>query len=238
MKNILIILIISIFSITSLNAEVANNLIINGNKRVSDETEIYGEIIIGKNYSDKDLDDILKNLYSTNFFENVSVNLINNTLTVTLKEYPIINQLIILGEKSNNYKDQIKKIIKLKEKRSFIKSYLAKDIELIKDLYASAGYNFSSVNAKVREVDSDNLDLVIEVDRGKQTKISSIKFIGNNSIRSGRLRDIIASEEDKFWKIISRNTNFSENLINLDKDFYQIIINFGFYDVNDSNSTN
>ena len=175
MKNILIILIISIFSITSLNAEVANNLIIKGNKRVSDETvKIYGEISIGKNYSDNDLDDILKNLYSTNFFENVSVNLINNTLTVTLKEYPIINQLIILGEKRNNYKDQIKKIIKLKEKRSFIKSYLAKDIELIKDLYASTGYNFSSVNAKVREVDSDNLDLVIEVDRGKQTKISSI----------------------------------------------------------------
>ena len=233
MKNILIILIISIFSITSLNAEVANNLIIKGNKRVSDETvKIYGEISIGKNYSDNDLDDILKNLYSTNFFENVSVNLINNTLTVTLKEYPIINQLIILGEKSNNYKDQIKKIIKLKEKRSFIKSYLAKDIELIKDLYASAGYNFSSVNAKVREVDSDNLDLVIEVDRGKQTKISSIKFIGNNSIRSGRLRDIIASEEDKFWKIISRNTNFSENLINLDKrllsNYYKSL---GFYDV-------
>ena len=144
MKNILIILIISIFSITSLNAEVANNLIIKGNKRVSDETvKIYGEISIGKNYSDNDLDDILKNLYSTNFFENVSVNLINNTLTVTLKEYPIINQLIILGEKSNNYKDQIKKIIKLKEKRSFIKSYLAKDIELIKDLYASAGYNLA-----------------------------------------------------------------------------------------------
>ena len=68
MKNILIILIISIFSITSLNAEVANNLIIKGNKRVSDETvKIYGEISIGKNYSDNDLDDILKNLYSTNF---------------------------------------------------------------------------------------------------------------------------------------------------------------------------
>ena len=35
-------------------------------------------------------------------------------------------------------------------------------------------------------------------------------------LRDKRLRDIIASEEDKFWKIISRNTNFSENLINLD----------------------
>ena len=50
--------------------------------------------------------------------------------------------------------------------------------------------------------------LLIEIDRGEKTKISSIKFTGNKKIRTNRLRDIIASEETKFWKIISRNTNF------------------------------
>ena len=48
-----------------------------------------------------------------------------------------------------------------------------------------------------------------------------------------RLRDVIASEEDKFWKFISRNTNFSQNLIELDKrlltNYYKSI---GYYDVN------
>ena len=46
------------------------------------------------------------------------------------------------------------------------------------------------------------------------------------------MRDVIASEEDKFWKLISRNTNLSENLINLD---IRLLINYyksiGFYDV-------
>ena len=99
MKNILIILIISIFSITSLNAEVANNLIIKGNKRVSDETvKIYGEISIGKNYSDNDLDDILKNLYSTNFFENVSVNLINNTPIFCSRELMVTLLVVEKGD--------------------------------------------------------------------------------------------------------------------------------------------
>ena len=51
-------------------------------------------------------------------------------------------------------------------------------------------------------------------------------------LRTERLREIIASEEDKFWKIISRNTNLSENLINLDirllTNYYKSL---GFYDV-------
>ena len=44
----------------------------------------------------------------------------------------------------------------------------------------------------------------------EQTKISSISFIGNDNVRSKRLRDVIASEEDKFWKVISRNTNLKK----------------------------
>ena len=76
------------------------------------------------------------------------------------------------------------------------------------------------------------MDLLIEIERGDQTKISSINFIGNKNIRSRRLRDVIASEESKFWKVFSRNTNLSENLINLDK---RLLLNFykslGYYDI-------
>ena len=100
-------------------------IIIEGNKRISKETiKIYGEIELKKDYSENDLDQILKNLYSTNFFEDVRVELNKNTLTVTLKEYPVVNQLIIFGEKSTKYKEQIKKLINLKENRSFVKSFL------------------------------------------------------------------------------------------------------------------
>ena len=69
-----------------------------------------------------------------------------------------------------------KKINFSKRKKSFIKSYLARDIEIIKKLYASLGFNFVEISAKVKEIDNENLDLVIEIDRGEKTKISSIKF--------------------------------------------------------------
>ena len=228
----------SLLFFTSAHTDIINNLVIEGNKRVSDETiKVYGDIEINKDVSEPDLNKIINNLYSTNFFDDVSARISSDTLIITVSEYPVINQLIILGEPKKSLNEQIKKLISLKENKSFIRSSLSNDISLIKNLYSSLGYNFVEIETKSKIINDDNLDLIIEIDRGNQTKISSIDFIGNNSIRSKRLKDIIASEENKFWKIISRNTNFSKNLINLDirllENYYKSI---GFYDVKISSS--
>ena len=221
------------FLISIAKAEIVQDIKINGNKKISDETiKIYGGVKIGQDYKDKDLDRIIKNLYGTNFFEDINVNLSNNTLTINLKEFPSINQLILIGEKNSRITKEIKKLIFLKEKQPFIRSKLSDDIELIKRLYSSLGYNNPEINTKIKEFD-DTLDLLIEIVPGQQTKISSINFIGDKKISNKRLRDVIASEENKFWKFLSNNTKFSEELVSLDerllKNYYKSI---GYYDVN------
>ena len=220
------------FLSTFANAEIVKNIQINGNKKVSDETiKIYGDIKVNENYSEKKLNDILNKLYKTNFFEDVDVKLSKNTLTINLKEFLTINQIIILGEKSKRRNEQIKKIISLKEKQSFIKSNLSNDIELIKNFYSSSGFNSTEIQAKVKNFE-DSVDLILDIKIGNETRISSINFVGNKKISNKRLRDIIASEEHKFWKVISRNTKFSERLILLDErllnNYYKSI---GYYDV-------
>ena len=239
MPKLFLIFLFLLFSSISLKAEMVNDIKISGNKRVSNETvKIYGEITINKDYSENDLNTILKNLYSTNFFQNVQINLTNNILKIDLKEFPIISQLIILGEPKTKYIEEIKKIIFLKEKSSYIESYLSKDTDIIKQLYATAGYNFAEVKTKLRVLDDSNLEIIFDIDRGNRTKIKKINFTGDKKIREKRLRDIIASDEDKFWKFISRNTNFSQNLLNLDK---RLLINYyksiGYYDVKITSSS-
>jgi outer membrane protein insertion porin family len=224
---------ITLMSSFSIKAEIVNNIIIDGNIRVSDETvKLYGKIKLSKDYREKDLDLILKNLYNTNFFEDIKISLKNNTLSISLIEYPLINQLVIVGEKSNGIKKQIRELINSKEKRPYVNSFIAKDVDIIKTLYSSIGYNSSKVEAKVKKNDDSNYDLLIQINRGEKTKIKSIDFIGNDSIRSKRLREVVASEENKFWKVISRNTSLSKNLINLDTrlltNYYKSL---GFYDV-------
>ncbi len=227
------IILLTFLFLSNAYAEQVNKLVIEGNKRVSKETiKIYGEIEINKDISESELNKITTNLYSTNFFNDVSAKIVSNTLIINVSEYPIINQLIIIGEERKSYLEQIKKLISLKENKSFIRSYLVKDVTTIKNFYATLGFNFSEVKTKSKIIDQDNLDLIIEIDRGKKTKITEINFIGNNTIKSRRLRDVIASEESKFWKVLSKNTNFSKNLIGLDQrlleNYYKSI---GYYDV-------
>ena len=93
--------------------------------------------------------ELLKNLYSTNFFKEINIEIKNNTLFLELTEYPVINQLVINGEKSNKFKNEIKKIINLKENDSFIESFLSEDLNLIKNLYSAQGYNFTKINPKI-----------------------------------------------------------------------------------------
>ena len=64
------------------------------------------------------------------------------------------------------------------------------------------GFNSAKIEAKVKKFE-DAIDLIIDIDIGQETKISSINFTGDKKISDKRLRDIIASEEHKFWKIIA-----------------------------------
>ena len=170
MHKILTIIIFCFLLITNLNAEIVSKISIIGNKRVSLETiKVYGDIEIGKDYSETDINKTLNKLYETEFFENVEISLKNNILTINLKEYPIVNQLVITGEKSKKFKNQIKKIIKLKSKNSYIKSYLTDDISTIKNLYSSIGYSFAEVSVKVKEIDKDKFDLLLEINRGEKS---------------------------------------------------------------------
>ena len=130
---------------SAVKAEVVENIIIEGNKRISDETiKIYGEVELNKNFNESDLNKVLSNLNSTNFFQNIEISLNNKILKIVVEEYPFVSQLIILGEPKKAYVEEIKKLIQIKSKRPFIKANLAKDIEIIKKLYSSLGYKFRS----------------------------------------------------------------------------------------------
>ena len=207
-----------LFSLSiSVLAENVNEIKITGNKKISEETIIiYGEIKKNKDYLEKDINKVINNLYSTGLFEDINIVLEKNTLLINVREYKSISSLIISGEKSNNFLDKLKKNLRLKEKRPFNRSFLNQDIETIKRFYSSRGFNSVNAEITVNDLDDNNVELIIDIAKGNKTKISSIKFLGDKKIKDKRLRDIIASEEDKFWKVLSSNTNFSESQINLD----------------------
>jgi len=226
---------ISLFFLIFLNlsAEIIQQVEVKGNNRISDETiKVYGEINLGEEYSSFKLNDVLKNLYKTEFFEDIKLTLTNGTLNVVVKEYPIINAIVFEGEKSNQVRKKVVEKLNLKEKQSFIENKLSQDINLVKKIYATIGFNFANVEAKIEKFDNNIINLIYVLDKGKKTDIAEINFIGDKKVKNKRLRDVIVSEENKFWKFLSKNTYLNYNNIELDK---RLLLNYykslGYYDV-------
>ena len=71
-----------------------------------------------------------------------------------------------------------------------------------------------------------------KIDIGEKSKIKKISFIGNKKFKNSKLRNVIVSEEYKFWKFLSGKKFLNESLINFDsrllKNFY---LNNGYYNV-------
>ena len=60
--------------------EVVNKIEISGNDRISSETiKMFSLVNIGDDLDDNELNNLLKRLYDTNFFQDISINLTSNT---------------------------------------------------------------------------------------------------------------------------------------------------------------
>ena len=76
----LIIFTISIFVLVTnlLLAKPIDKLIVKGNERISSETiKVFSGYSKGDDINQNDLNDIIKSLYETNFFENVAIEIVN-----------------------------------------------------------------------------------------------------------------------------------------------------------------
>ena len=215
------------------NADTVKNIIINGNERISDETIlVFSSIKIGDEVNNKKLNEIVNNLYDTNFFDNVSTIFENQILQIEILESPIIDNVIFKGIKSKTLKSTITKNILLKTRSSFNKYQAEKDkLEILKSL-KNLGYYNSTIEILAETKDNNTLDLVYEINIGEKAKIEKITFTGNKVYKDSKLKSVIISEEYKFWKFISGKKYLNENVTSLDsrllKNFY---LNKGYLNV-------
>ena len=214
-------------------AEKVEKIIVSGNERISTETIIiFAEINLNEDLNENKLNLILKNLYKTNFFEDVKINLTNNILNILISENPIIQSIEIKGIKAKKLRDPILESMNLKKNNSFTEFAAKKDRDLVLNLLKNSGFYFTEVKLKKIENSNKSVSLIYEIELGERAKIKKIKFIGDKKFKNRKLFRIIASEENKFWKFISDKKLLNEGRINLDKKllegFYK---NKGYYNV-------
>ncbi len=239
MKKIFLYIPLFLFFVSQLTyAEILKDYEIFGNDRVSKQTIInFTNSDIGQDLLEKDLNTILKELYNTTFFENVVVDISAGTLKVTVKEYPIIQEIIFNGLKAEKQIKLLKEQTSLKEKNPYNKLFVKQDLKKMLDVFKSSGFYFAKINVSEQVNDNNTVNIIYDIVPGDKALIKEIKFIGNKIYKNRKLHSIITTEENKFWKVLSKGKYLDTNRINLDKrllkNFY---LNKGYYLVNVENA--
>ena len=226
---------LSIFFLVTLNAnsEKISKIEIQGNKRISNETiKLFSGVneFKDKSLTENDLNLLLKQLYETNFFQNVNINLKNNILTINVIENPLIQNVKFEGIKNKKILEFLNEQIQLKERTSYLKNKIKSDEAIILNALKGNGYYFVKVVSKINENNNNTVDIIYDVDLGEKAHIKKIKFIGDKVFKDGKLKKIIISEEGRFWKFISTKKYLDVNRIKLDENLLQNFYkNKGYY---------
>ena len=99
MKKIsLIIFYIFYIDIFYVNGEIIDDIVVKNNNRISKQTIItYGKIELNKDYTLKDIKQVFRNLYQTDFFETLKIDIVGSKLVINVKENKIIQSVTVEG---------------------------------------------------------------------------------------------------------------------------------------------
>ena len=239
LKKIIFLILLQLFIFQNLRSETISNFIISGNERVADETVImFSNLKVGDKINNNTLNEALKELYYTNYFKNVELSIQNQTIIIKVIENPIIQSVIIEGVGVDSLYDKIKDVTSKIEKYPFVENKIKEQIVLLKNILKSYGYYFVKLETSIKKNENNTIDLTYNFDLGQIAKIKKINFIGDKIYSDIILRNIIVSEENKFWKFITRNKFLDLNRVQVDTNrlikFYK---NRGFYNVKIKSTT-
>lgn len=216
-----------------LNASTANddkryfvkNITLQGNSHISSDSIIYYlGIKTGNEYSQNEIDLMIKNAFDKGFFKKISISHFQNTLIVSVEEQPIISSIQFFGNKKINDKE-IEKIIKTKTGVTLSETILKKDIETILAAYQQKGFFGAAVNSKIIENDNGGIKINFEIREGRKSGIKKIAFVGNGEFSDSELKQNILSGESAFYKFFSNNSTYDVNRLQIDaellSEYYQ-----------------
>jgi len=233
LKLVSIVLTLIVFTLNQSLSEIVNKIVVTGNERISEKTiKLFSEVSLNDNLNENNLNDILKNLYQTNFFKDVSVKFNENILLIDVEENPIIEKIKYEGIKTNKVLNAIKEEALIKDRSSYSENLILEEKNRLNNLFKNLGYYNSELEILVETKKNNLVDLIFDIRLGDKAKIKKITFIGNKIFKDRKLRRIIASSEYKFWKFISGRKYLNENIVEFDKrlleNFYK---NSGYYNV-------
>ena len=225
-RSYLLLLILLPLSLSANDRQI-NYIVIEGNTRLSSEEIIdYSGIQIGKIYDQDDIALVIKDLFSTNLFNNIEADIRDNTIFINVSERPIISSINIEGNRLLD-KDQIVTSLKnigISQSKPYSRNLIDKVKQELVRLYFDNGRYSSSVEVTENELENNIIELSLNINEGKASTIKEIKILGNKTYSTRLLKSLIKSGPKYWFEVWSDKDIYNSTLLDQDieaiRDYY------------------
>ena len=212
-------------------AAVVRNITVNGTGQAgSDAIKSKLTIKPGQSFTDADINQSIRNLYSSGYFSDVKISVSGSTLVVNVTENQLINQVVFNGNRKVSDK-KLEGVVQLHSLGPYNQAQAQVDIQNIKDAYASIGRSDVEVTIQTATVQDNRINVAFVIDEGGRTKTRKINFEGNNTFGDARLASVILTKRSTPLSFLTRKDIYNPDKLRQDekllRDFYN---NHGFPD--------
>lgn len=219
MKKIFVIL----FLLISFNlfASTIDQVLVQGNKRVS-TSKIQSYILkAGDDFDLKKIDDSVKKLYESGLFLDVKVDLKfeddRMIIVYIVKEKPFINKVYFEGNKELK-EDKLKEELKIKENAPFDKNLIEDAIKDIRKKYEDNNFYNVKISYDIEERGNNAVDIVFSIEEGVESKIYKIEFYGNKQFKTKELKKLIETNEKGIFSWLTGSGKIKRDNLDYDRE--------------------
>ncbi|MGH7119391.1 MAG: outer membrane protein assembly factor BamA [Acetobacteraceae bacterium] len=188
-----------------------------GNQRIEASTILsYMLLRPGDPFDPNLMDRSLKTLFATGLFSDVKLSREGDTLVVTVKENPVVNEVAFDGNHALTDKE-LARGVTLRARAVFTAAGAEADRRAILSLYAEKGHYAASVVPQIIRLPENRVNVVFKINEGKATFISRIVFVGNKAFGPGTLADVIDSREEAWWRFLSSTDSYNPMRVERDE---------------------
>ena len=161
---------------------------------------------VGKPFWEADISADIKTIFKMGFFLDVTADAISTPegkeVTFTVQEKGLISEIRINGNKALS-KDDIQEVLTIKVKQSLNQEKIKADVEKIKNLYETKGYNNAEITDKVEKDGEKDFRIIFDIKENDKIYVKSITFEGNEAYSSKELKNMMSSSEYTIFSFFS-----------------------------------
>jgi outer membrane protein insertion porin family len=219
-------------------AGVVRAIEVTGNQRIEADTiRSYMLLQPGDPFDADRMDRSLRTLFATGLFRDVTVTRQGERIVVHVEENPSVNRVAFEGN-SKISDDVLRTEVTLRPRAVFTPQQAQADRQRILDIYARRGRFAAQVEPKVIQLDQNRVDVVFEITEGPAALVSRINFVGNTAFSDSRLRDVIATREQAWYRILSTSDVYDPERLNFDRELLRrYYLRNGYADVQVTGAT-